>query len=155
MELKTAFTIIMGMLMTATIIIAIVAIMGGLTEVMVKECEPAQYRARSDYDGLDCGLDGNGNPLYCKLDKRISLLPDSSKQDICFDEDKSLCCPTATHKEQEEYKAEEDYSGVVCTNGETVLRCKEGSICADREKNICKPQTIRIMGETCCRLVEV
>jgi len=86
MEIKTAFATIVGILMMVTVTVATVVIMGGLTQVCVEECNPAEYTAERNYDGNLCGYVYTGTnryEVYCYSD------------DACFDENKNLCCLTS------------------------------------------------------------
>ena len=47
MEIKTAFEIIVGILMLVAVIVAGAAIMSGLLTVTFEECDPASYTAQT------------------------------------------------------------------------------------------------------------
>jgi hypothetical protein len=86
MEIKTAFATIVGILMMVTVTVATVVIMGGLTQVCVEECNPAEYTADRNYGGVFCGYVYTGTNRYevfCGHD------------DACFDQNKNLCCLTS------------------------------------------------------------
>jgi hypothetical protein len=87
MEIRTIFGIIIGIIMMITVTIATVAMMGGLIDMSVSECNPTQYTATetiyrtSEYKA--CGLDTNKQQLYC------------NNKDDCMDASNNLCCPTS------------------------------------------------------------
>jgi hypothetical protein len=80
MEEETAFKIIIGLIMVITVVIAAVAMMGGLLKqkISIRECG-YEYVAKSTYSGANCGsIDGNAK---CNVG------------DNCMDSEKNLCCP--------------------------------------------------------------
>lgn len=77
MEMKTAFSIILGIMMVATVIVAMIALMGSLTTVSLEECN--YYDAKSYYGGEDCGTTVSGQ-LRC------------SDDDECIDYKMAKCC---------------------------------------------------------------
>jgi len=84
MEIKTMFEIIIGIIMMITITIAVVALMGGLMEVTISECIPAEYVATIGGGGKYCGLSNINNKVYC------------IGGDDCINATGNLCCPTQT-----------------------------------------------------------
>jgi hypothetical protein len=85
MEVKTAFSIIIGLLMMVMIIIAGVALMSSLTQVTVEDCTPSQQPAGlygSGYVGKTCGFDVSRTALRCM-----------SASDVCMDSANAMCCP--------------------------------------------------------------
>ncbi|MFH0929439.1 MAG: hypothetical protein V1818_03730 [Candidatus Aenigmatarchaeota archaeon] len=78
MEIRTAFSVILGIMMVATVIIAMIALMGGLMTVSVEECEPADYSA-GGYSGKACGTSTSGQ-LRCRTG------------DTCVDYNNARCC---------------------------------------------------------------
>jgi hypothetical protein len=86
MEVKTAFAIIIGLLMMVMIIIAGVVLMSSLTVVNVYDCTPGDYKAGhgTDFTGEDCGV--SGVQLKCKAST-------NGQPDKCLDTARWLCCP--------------------------------------------------------------
>lgn len=91
MEIKTAFEIIVGILMLVAVIVAGAAIMSGLLTVTVEECDPASYTAQKNMVGESCGFDVEGNEVKCIL--RRSPQPPYTASDRCMDDINNLCCP--------------------------------------------------------------
>ena len=91
MEIKTAFEVIVGILMLVAVIVAGAAIMSGLLVVTVEECNPASYTAQTTMGGETCGYDVGGNEVKCIL--RRSPQPPYFASDKCIDEINNLCCP--------------------------------------------------------------
>ena len=90
MEIRVLIATIIGIIMLVTIVIATVVMMGGLLDLSVNECIPAEYNASSsDWKGEYCGL-SSGSNVYCG----ILLLGDRWLRDKCMDSSKNLCCPT-------------------------------------------------------------
>jgi len=90
MEIKAAFATIIGILMMVTVTVATIAIMGGLTQIGVEECGPAEYKADVAYTGDSCGYISTVE-VYCK---EIHRSAEDAVSDSCFNENKNLCCPT-------------------------------------------------------------
>jgi len=91
MEVKTAFAIIIGIIMMVTVVLAVVVMMGGLSNIMVSECVPISYAAGS-FGGEYCGVNAANQQLSCNyVDASSARLYDK-----CFDSIKNMCCPTET-----------------------------------------------------------
>jgi hypothetical protein len=90
MEIKTAFRVLVGILMIATVVIATVVMMGGMLKgsVEMKECIPAEYTTTLTFDtGVQCGFTDTGwgpQAVYC-----------NNPRDVCIDPGRNLCCPTS------------------------------------------------------------
>lgn len=88
MEIKTAFQVLVGILLILTVVLGVVVIAGNLLgeSVFIEECIPAEYTATSTdlTDGTACGFNSGGQHVYC----------DDFKDD-CMDDDTNKCCPTS------------------------------------------------------------
>jgi hypothetical protein len=94
MEIKIAFATIVGLIMMITVIIAVIVMMGGLTQFSVSECVPIQYTASgTNFGGKYCGMIGS-NKAYC--DKTQDIFGTITGYDDCIDASKNLCCPNST-----------------------------------------------------------
>jgi len=103
MEIKTAFRVLVGILLILTVVLAAVVIAGNLLgeSVFIEECTPAEYIATrtTPIDIMidskkirltpECGFDSTGQHVYCEP------TIDIQKMDTCMDDDTNKCCPTS------------------------------------------------------------
>jgi hypothetical protein len=86
MEIRTAFEVLVGILMMVTILIAAIVILQGTMKgsTFIYECKDASYiTTDTTGNGQSCGFN-SGVEVHCKSGAKI---------DNCLDESKNLCCP--------------------------------------------------------------
>lgn len=87
MEIKTAFGVIVGLLLVSAVILAATLITGSMMNeiIFMEECIPIGYTATSTgLTGVFCGYSPSGATVFC-----------DNIDDACIDDVSNMCCPTS------------------------------------------------------------